>query len=70
VKRTRIVEVTDVMGEKTYVIEQRHFLFRWWWVNASINYLCDCQDTFRTLDAAQRNLPYFDGTKATMRVVE
>jgi hypothetical protein len=68
-KKARIVEVTNVIGEKSYVIEQRHFLFKWWWVNASNNSMYDCNDIFPTLEAAKQNLPYFDGTKGTRRVV-
>jgi hypothetical protein len=69
--KTRIVERTLVNGNRIYVIQQRHFLFRWWWVDAWINSLegAACDDYFMTLEEAQANLKYFDGTKCTEKVV-
>lgn len=69
--KTRIVERTHPDGGKTYVIQQRHFLFRWLWVDAWLNSweLGDCKDTFLTLREAEENLRYFDGTKHKDKVV-
>lgn len=69
--KTRIVERTSVDGTKSYVIQQKHFLFRWWWVDAWINSIsgASCNDTFNTLEEVKQNLCYFDGTKAIDKVV-
>jgi len=69
--KVRIVERTAPDGRKTYVIQQRHFLFRWWWVDAWVNSSCGaaCQDSFSTLEETQRNLCWFDGTPCTDRVI-
>ena len=65
-KKVRIVERV-FNGNKKYVIQQKHFLFRWWWVDAWINSDCgaSCVDTFSTIGEAKENLVYFDGTKPT-----
>ena len=69
--KARIVERTAPDGRKTYVIQQRHAWFRWWWVDAWVNSSCGaaCQDSFSTLEEAQRNLCWFDGTPCTDRVM-
>jgi hypothetical protein len=58
-------------GRKEYVIQQRHWLVHWWWVDAWINSWVGaaCCDSFPTLDEAQRNLCFFDGTPTTERVI-
>jgi hypothetical protein len=58
-------------GQKKYVIQQRHFLFCWMWVDAWVNAPAGpaCLDTFPTLEEAQRNLCFFDGTRCTERVM-
>ena len=65
-KRTkaRIIERTGPDGTVSYVIQQRHFLFRWWWVDAWINSMLGaaCKDSFTTLEEAKANLCFFDGT--------
>lgn len=60
----RIVERSLPSGDKQYVIQQRHFLFRWWWVDAWLNSLegAACVDSFPTMEAAIERLPYFDDT--------
>ena len=65
--KVRIVERTAPDGRVTYVIQQPHFLFRWWWIDAWVNSSCGaaCQDSFSTLEEAQRNLCWFDGTPST-----
>ena len=65
-KKARIIKRTLPGGYVIYVIQQKHFLFRWWWVDAWLNSWsgADCKDSFDTLEEAKNNLCYFDGTKA------
>lgn len=69
--KTRIIERINVDGVKTFVIQQRHFLFRWWWVDAWVNSIdgASCQDEFSTLEEAKNNLCYFDNTKVKEKIV-
>jgi hypothetical protein len=69
--KARIVERTAPDGSKQYVIQQRHGLFRWWWVDAWINSWAGaaCRDSFPTLEEAKRKLCWFDGTPCTDRVM-
>ena len=70
-KKVRIVERTLPNGMKKYVIQQKHFLFRHWvdvWINSWDG--AACQDSFSTLEEAQSNLCYFDGTQCIDTVVE
>jgi hypothetical protein len=62
--KARIVRRTDPTGNESFVIQQKHFLFRWLWVDAWINSWAGaaCNDTFYSLEAAEKALPYFDGT--------
>ena len=62
--KTRIVKRIGPDKRISYVIQQKHFLFRWWWVDAWVNSSVGaaCQDSFSTLKEAQANLCYFDGT--------
>lgn len=62
--KTRIVKRTGPMGDVTYVIQQKHILFRWWWVDAWINssFGAGCRDNFHTREEAEQNLVRFDGT--------
>ena len=69
--RAQIVERTGPDGRTVFVIQQRHFLFRWWWVDAWINAWegTYCQDSFFTLEEAKKHLCYFDGTPTRERVI-
>lgn len=69
--KCRIVERTNVDGRIKYVIQQKHFLFFWWWVDAWINSSVGaaCNDSFSTLKEAQEHLCHFDGSKAKDRVI-
>ena len=69
--KARIIERTSPSGRLTYVIQQRHFLFRWWWVDAWLNSLdgASCCDSYSTLEEARQNLCWFDGSKHTEKVV-
>lgn len=62
--KARIVKRTDPTGNESFVIQQKHFLFRWLWVDAWVNSLAGaaCRDCYPTLEAAKEHLPYFDGT--------
>jgi len=59
--KTRIVKRKYVDGRVSYVIQQKHFLFRWWWVDAWVNSMADaaCTDSFDSLEKAKKNLCYF-----------
>jgi hypothetical protein len=69
--KARIVKRTHVDGRVTYVIQQRHWPFFWWWCDAWINALegAACKDWFSTLEEAEKNLCYFDGSKRKDEVV-
>ncbi len=66
----RIVKKTYPDKRTEFVIQQRHFLFRWWWVDAWINSDVYCVDYFKTLDEAKNSLCYFDGTQTIEEIVE
>lgn len=70
--KARIIERILPNGNKRYVIQQKHFLFRWLWVDAWLESWTSaaCQDDFCTLEEAKANLCYFDGTPTKERVVE
>lgn len=60
-KKCRIIKRTFVDGTVKFVIQEKHFLFKWWWVNAWMNSSspAECIDSFNTMDEALDNLPYF-----------
>lgn len=62
-KKCRIVERKHVDGRITYVIQQKHFLFRWWWVDAWMNNDASTKDEFNTVEDARKHLCYFDNSK-------
>lgn len=69
-KRVRIIERISPLGGKSYIVQQKHFLFRWWWVDAWMNSCSSCSDdSYKTIDEAIANLPLFDGTKPIETVV-
>lgn len=69
--KTRIIKRTSCNGRIRYIIQQKHFLFRWWWVDAWINSFDGawCTDDFDTLEEAKANLCYFNGTGCQETVV-
>ena len=69
--KARIVERTAADGQVKFIIQQKHFLFRWMWVDAWINSLLGaaCRDSFDSLEQAKKNLCYFDGTPSRDAVV-
>ena len=68
--KARIVKRTKPDGSVVYVIQQRYFLFPWWWADAWVNspdpYVLY---EFWTLEEAKRNLCWYDGTKHKDEVV-
>ena len=70
-KKVRIIKKTWENDRITYIIQQKHFLFRWWWVDAWINSGSGaaCKDEFDTEQEAKDNLWRFDGTKAKKEIV-
>ena len=69
--KVRIIERTSVDGKVKYIIQQKHFLFRWWWVDAWVNSMSGaaCQDYFCTLEEAKNNLCYFYGSSCIDKVI-
>lgn len=69
--KCRIVKRVCVDERVKYVIQQKHFLFRWWWVDAWINSSMGaaCRDDFDTLEEAKKNLCYFDDSSHTDTVI-
>lgn len=75
--KARIIKRTNVDGRVEFVIQQRHFLFRWWWVDAWMNNSAWTIDSFPTLEQAhfptleqaQKHLCYFDGSKIKEEII-
>ena len=69
--KARIVERKYPDGRIEYVVQQKHFILKWLWVDAWLNSWegANCRDYFSTLEEAQENLCYFDGTPIKERVV-
>ena len=65
----RIVKKTNVDGRIEFTIQQRHFLFFWWWVDAWMNNDVSTTDSFSTYEEAKKNLCYFDGTKVKQEII-
>ena len=73
-RKCRIIERTYPDGKDgrvKYVIQQKHSLLRWMWVDAWENSLdgAYCQDDFDTLGEAKKYLYRFDGTKCKERIL-
>jgi len=69
--KTRIIKRTGPDGRVEFVIQQKHFMFRWWWVDAWVNSWAgaSCRDSWDTLEEAKENLCYFDDTPSKEEVV-
>jgi len=67
-KKVRIVKETGVDGRIQYVIQQKHWLFRWAWVGVSINSMdyVYCDDHFDTLEDAKENYKIYKEIKWIM----
>ena len=63
--KVRIIERVCPNGRREYVIQQKHYLFKWWWVDAHCNSwdFAGCRDYFNSFEEAEGNLCWFDGTK-------
>ena len=72
VMNARIIERTDLGNfKKTYVIQTKHWLFRWWWNDDWFNTIrLDVKCYFSTLEEAEKNLCYFDGSTPIDKVVK
>ena len=66
---SRIIKRTNVDGIVEFVIQQRHFIFFWWWVDAWVNNDVATQDSFYTLEEAKNNLCYFNGSKVKEEII-
>jgi hypothetical protein len=67
--KVRIVKRTNVDGVITYIIQQKHFIFRWWWVDAWVNHSVSTIDCFSTLEELENHLCYFDGSKTKQEIL-
>ena len=56
--KARIVKRTNVDGRIEFTIQQRHFLFFWWWVDAWMNNDVSTTDSFSTFEEAKKKLKY------------
>ncbi len=69
-KKVRIIQRTLPNGNVVFVIQQKHFLLFWWWVDAWVNSIDGhATDSFSTFEEAQKNLCYFNGSKSTEKIV-
>lgn len=70
--KCRIIERTRPDGVVKYVIQQKHFLFRWLWVDAWVNSSVGaaCLDSFYTLEEAEKHIVYFNGSRCKNKVVK
>jgi len=71
-KNCRIVKRTFPGELDKFVIQQKHWIFFWKWVDAWQNSLfgASCKDTFSTLEDAKHNVRFFDGTKVKDTVIK
>ena len=67
--KARIIKRTYVDGEIEFTIQQRHFLFFWWWVDAWVNNDVWTTDSFSTLEEAKKNLCYFNKSKVKQEIL-
>lgn len=70
--KCRITKRTYPNGVVKFIIQQKHFLFRWIWVDAWVNSFTGaaCNDSFSTLEEAEKNIVYFNGTRCKNKVVK
>jgi hypothetical protein len=67
-KKVRIIKRTMPDGRVKFTIQQKHFLFFWWWVDAWVNNDVSTVDSFSTLEEAKKELCWFDGTKIKQEI--
>ena len=68
-KDVRIIERKMPDGKIVFIIQQRHFLFRFWWIDAFMPDCPYCTNSFDTLAESIKNLCYYDGSKPVDQVV-
>lgn len=70
--RCRIVKREGVCGDVNFVIQQKHWLFRWMWADAWENSWAGaaCNDSYPTFEIAEHHLCHFDGSICTDTVVK
>lgn len=68
-KKYRIVEKEFPDGRKSYVVQERHFLFKWWWVDAWMNHDVSMKDDFDTLYEAEE-LVHWLSTPVKIRIIK
>lgn len=69
--KARIIKRTLPSGRVRYVIQQKHFLFRWWWVDAWVNSINPYVNyEFDSLESAHENMCWFDDTKIKEEVIQ
>ena len=58
----RIEKLDSILG-CVYIIQQRHFIFRWWWIDADKNYLRFLSpfrdSTYLTFEEANLSIPSY-----------
>ena len=70
-KKCRIVKKTYPDGKIEFVIQQKHWLFFWQWVDASINSPWSYErDTFSFLEDAENNIWKFKSILPKEQVVK
>ena len=70
-KKVRIVKRTYTRGKIEYAIQQKHFMFKWWWVEPWMNrgFIDDRDSVFNTFEEAKDNLQYFNGSRTVKEEV-
>ena len=61
--KCRIIKRTNVDGKVTYIIQQKHFLFKWLWIDTWYNH-------FGSIHEAKKHLCYYDGSKPIDEIIE
>lgn len=70
-EKVRIIERTNVDGEKTWLIQHRHWLFKWKWVYAQVDFPFGSMNAvFYSLKDAKKNLCYYDGSEPKYKVLK
>ena len=68
-KKVRIVEREHPEGYTSYEIQQRHCIFKFWWIDAWLNnWDLERNSSFSTLEKAKEHLKYFQNGSGYERV--
>lgn len=68
-KRIRIIKRTILSGQVWYVIQQKHFLLKWKWVDGESYSIGNSSNFFPSLEEAMKHICYFDGSKPKEEVI-